>query len=608
MSPDCNDLLLILNQTSDPVFFLSPDFVFIWTNEAYAEYMGFKREEILSMSLENVIAVEYAPVLKTKFRSISPDNRIFENIYPSVLTDGSIILETWHNEGIFDEQGELKYFYCIASLKEESREKKPLSPMQTNLVSSTLLGTSLIGIIISVDNEIQYINGKCKEILGVYSEMKPGMNLSRLFNDYFGDSAEELLSAQLRNTTDNWEIEYHHPDGHDSWLSIVRKAQRYNGKNADLLLVEDITERKLNEIEIKTARNRLADVMRIAGVGYWERDFENKRWIWSDETYDIYNVTRGTLIRDEDIESAVLPEFRSSRTNRIEELLNNKKQKGFFRFEYKIQPFNMEPKWIEGEGFLENGTDPDKKRFYGWVRDLTERKIFEQELQKAKEKAEESERLKTFFLANMSHEIRTPLNAIVGFSDLLTRDPSDDEKVKFKSIINQSSKLLLKIIDDILDISSIEAGTLDIQSEQLILGDIFNEIKFLFLENDKPDIDLNIIIPGESACVYADRERLKQVIINLINNAYKYTSEGSITLSASKNNNEMVISVSDTGIGIPPEEQEHIFERFYQSDTFSKGTGLGLTISRSIIEQMGGKITLRSEPGKGSTFILTLPA
>ena len=607
ISPDSKEFFSILDKISDPVTILSPDFIFIWANNAYAQHMRIKKENILSMSLEDIIPNDYAPVLKGKYRKIDQSNPTFENIYPSALPDGSIILEKWHNEGVFNEDGSLKYYYCIANLKEEMI---PLTQHQTDLVSSTLIRSALLGIIIAIEHIIVYINSKAWDILGVEETPYEGLNLTEFIDGIFKNRAKTLLTSDSENRISSSEMSYPHPDGHDCWLSIIRKAQRYNNKNADLFIIEDISERKLNEIETERAKNTLANVMRIAKVGYWEKDFINDRWIWSDETYDIYNIPRGTLMTEQIINDAIDQAFQKTRDQRIITILNEKDELSSYKFEYKIHPWGEEAKWIAGETFTKSIDEYGNIQFYGWVQDITDRKLIEKELIEAKEKAEESEHLKTVFLANMSHEIRTPLNAILGFSDLLTQNPSPVEQKKFKEIINQSSRLLLKIIDDILDFSSIESGSPDFSSEPVLLTEVFEEMKHIYFDHDYPDISLKIESPEPGLLVYADRERVKQVLINLINNAFKYTKRGSINLSCSKKDGDDMVcfSVKDTGLGIPIKEQSRIFKRFYQADSFSKGTGLGLTLSRSIIEQMGGSISVESQPGEGSEFIFSLPA
>jgi two-component system, sensor histidine kinase and response regulator len=252
-------------------------------------------------------------------------------------------------------------------------------------------------------------------------------------------------------------------------------------------------------------------------------------------------------------------------------------------------------------------------------KDITERKEAEENLREAKERAEESDRLKTAFLSNMSHEIRTPMNAIVGFSDLLNDSGlTPSERAEFIAQINLGADNLMHLIDDIIDISKIEAGQVKIIKKNCDIHKLIQEQIVLFKQNlariDKPHIDLrlNWRWPSETLVLYSDQFRLKQIISNLLNNAIKFTDEGYIELGIEKVNSMVRIYVRDTGIGISPENLEVIFERFrqgHQSKTkIYGGTGLGLAISRNLAELLGGSVGVTSDAGRGSEFWLTLPA
>ena len=230
-----------------------------------------------------------------------------------------------------------------------------------------------------------------------------------------------------------------------------------------------------------------------------------------------------------------------------------------------------------------------------------------EELLVAKEKAEEANRLKTAFLANMSHEIRTPLNAIVGFSNIIAEIDDEVERQSYLDIIHKNNDLLLQLIDDILDFSKIEAGTMDYHFEEVDIKDICGEIALADSIKMPSDVVLIFDLGSPSVIVKTDERRVMQVISNFVNNAIKFTTKGSITIYYEIEGDFIRVCVKDTGIGISAENQRRIFERFIKVDTFQQGTGLGLTISRTIIEALGGKIGVDSEEGVGSTFWFTLP-
>ena len=241
--------------------------------------------------------------------------------------------------------------------------------------------------------------------------------------------------------------------------------------------------------------------------------------------------------------------------------------------------------------------------------DINHQKTIEEELRVAKEKAENMDRLKSAFLANMSHEIRTPLNAIVGFASLLIESDDKKERQDYVDIMQENTELLLQLISDILDLSKIEAGTLDFTMDHLDIKSFCEDIMRNYdIKEDKP-VPVLLAPDLPEYYIYTDKKRLMQVITNFINNALKFTNEGQIMLEYrhKAESNEIEFAVTDTGMGIAPDKVDQVFDRFVKLNSFSKGTGLGLSICRSIIEHLGGTIGAESEIGVGSRFWFTHP-
>ena len=241
--------------------------------------------------------------------------------------------------------------------------------------------------------------------------------------------------------------------------------------------------------------------------------------------------------------------------------------------------------------------------------DINHQKTIEEELRVAKEKAENLDRLKSAFLANMSHEIRTPLNAIVGFASLLIESDDKKERQDYVDIMQENTELLLQLISDILDLSKIEAGTLDFTMDHLDIKSFCEDIMRNYdIKEDKP-VPVLLAPDLPEYYIYTDKKRLMQVITNFINNALKFTNEGQIILEYrhKAESNEIEFAVTDTGMGIAPDKVDQVFDRFVKLNSFSKGTGLGLSICRSIIEHLGGTIGAESEIGVGSRFWFTHP-
>ena len=242
------------------------------------------------------------------------------------------------------------------------------------------------------------------------------------------------------------------------------------------------------------------------------------------------------------------------------------------------------------------------------VDDVTERQHMIGELEKERNRAEQSDKLKSAFLANMSHEIRTPLNAIVGFSDLLMVTEDKEEKEEFIQIINANNELLLKLINDILDLSKIEAGSVELKYEDFDLAVYFNELAAsMHRRIVNPQVRLVAKNPYETCIVRLDKNRLAQILTNFVTNAIKYTSEGTIEMGYEKINESIHLYVRDTGIGIPEDKKDKVFHRFEKLDEFAQGTGLGLSICKAIVEACRGEIGFESEFNKGSLFWAVLP-
>ncbi len=246
-----------------------------------------------------------------------------------------------------------------------------------------------------------------------------------------------------------------------------------------------------------------------------------------------------------------------------------------------------------------------------------EKTVYERtiELKKAKDKAEESDRLKSAFLANMSHEIRTPMNSILGFSDLLKNpELTGAEQQDFISFIESSGERMLNIINDIIDISKIEAGLMNVEFSNININNIVENTYHAFrheVEAKGMKLSFKTSLPEEKSIIYSDQEKVYALLTNLVKNAIKYSNEGEIEFGYTKINDFLHFYVKDTGIGIPKDRQSTIFERFIQADILDsqarQGAGLGLSISKAYIDMLGGQIWVESKPEKGSTFYFTLP-
>ena len=254
---------------------------------------------------------------------------------------------------------------------------------------------------------------------------------------------------------------------------------------------------------------------------------------------------------------------------------------------------------------VDRDADGKPTKIVGTSQRIDERKRMETSLVAARNKAEESDRLKTAFLANMGHEIRTPLNAIVGFADLLPVIESDEERAQIITEIQNNNKKLLQIIDGLVSMSKIEAG-----AKSLLMGKVeLNQLLQQMAETYQPttNLSINVQCPLPQLKIETDREKLLEILDNLLQNAIKFTTEGEITLSYEVQGNQVRVNVTDTGKGVAEEDQKRIFERFVKVDQFVPGAGLGLSVVESHIKNLGGTVGVESSLGVGSNFWFTLP-
>lgn len=265
-------------------------------------------------------------------------------------------------------------------------------------------------------------------------------------------------------------------------------------------------------------------------------------------------------------------------------------------------------KWVDLKGVAQEFDERGKvTKVLGFIANIQKRRDDEQALIEAKQRAEESDRLKSAFLANVSHEIRTPLNAIVGFSEVIAHTESECEREEYLDIVKANSNLLLHLINDILDLSRIESGKMEFIDENIQMDELCEELRQMHQMRIKNDVKIIFERPAASLTIVSDSHRLRQLYSNLISNAIKYTEKGAITFGYKLKGDMMEGYVRDSGSGIPAEKLNNVFGRFEKLDLLKQGFGLGLSICKSILDKMGGEIWVESELGVGSCFYFLIP-
>ena len=401
-------------------------------------------------------------------------------------------------------------------------------------------------------------------------------------------------------------------DGTVFYADIAGAPIVLNGRDCSVGFFIDVTSRQQAQEALKESESALKQAQEIAMMGSWEFDLINQKVKWSENNYAIYGLKPFEIEPTfEYFKSRVHPDDLHLIDETFEIISRSKKP---INIELRMLFPNSNEKWIQ-INIAPIVINDKLVALKGVQIDITELKKIEFELVKAKEKAEESDRLKSAFLTNMSHEIRTPMNGILGFTELL-REPqlTGEEQQAYIQIIQRSGKRMLNIIKDLVDISKIEAGQMAVVVKEININEQIEDIFYFFKpETERKGVALSIknSLQSKESIIITDQEKLFAILTNLVKNAIKYTRYGSIEFGYGKKGEFLEFFVKDTGIGIPKNRQEAIFNRFVQADIADinayEGAGLGLSIAKAYVEMLGGKIWVESIEGKGSIFYFTIP-
>ncbi len=523
---------------------------------------------------------------------------------------------------VFQRDGKGYPTRVIGTINDITQAKKAEKAIkQSEQLLRTVIDTAPFMIIYIDDSmNVRQLNRFAETTLRKEKEDILGQNIERIEDDIILNKLYENIQDMIVSRESiSFEIDYTHNKEEKYFLAYLNPNLSENGEIlGSVFIALDQTYQKLSERAIKESEEKFRVLSESAPDGIVIIDRKGKITFWNNAAERIFGYTEaesigkniGNYIIDTEFieslsseyESFIAGNFKNVKTNTVE-LYARRKDMKMFPVDVSFSIVMMGSQW----------------HLIAVLRDISGRKMMETALQKAKEEAESANRAKSEFLANMSHEIRTPMNAILGFSQILQDKITDLQFKSYVEAITTSGKSLLNLINDILDLSKIEAGRLELEYEAVNPNNIFKEIESIFaykieekgldfIASKDPDLPKGLIL---------DQIRLRQVLLNLVGNALKFTEKGSITLSVRKVVSDvdsskitLIFSVQDTGIGIPLSQQQKIFEAFRQQSGQSTrkygGTGLGLAITRRLVEMMGGTISLLSEPGYGSTFEVRL--
>ena len=633
-SEDIANLFSFFNSSPDLLFVFDTEWVIVEANLTAVKKLQYEPEGLIGVSIFDLypssIRSDAEKILKEIFSGRSNSCPL-----PLISKSGQLLyVENKMSKGVWNGKDAF-YSFCIDITerrkaeeivrKSEERYKILFNNINDAAFVHELAEDGLPGIFTEV-NDIACVRlGYTREEL---QTMSP--------KDIDAPEGYQLVPAMMEKLKNEkhalWEGAHITKSGLKIPVEISNHLFTMGGRPVILATIRDITERKRSELLLRESEQKYRKIFENVQDVFYQTDI-NGKVVEISPSIERYSGLKPEELIGTQIENLYLNPWDK------DELLKVLSSKGGIEdyiVNFKIK--DGKEVFVSANVQLINGPDGNPIGVEGSLRDVTERIVAEtkvkesekllrkqneeyivlnQELKNAKNKAEESDRLKTAFLANMSHEIRTPMNGIIGFSTMLA-DPSlsDDTRESYLKIVNASCDQLLHIVNDIIDISKIEAGQIDLSESKFDLKELFNEIVSFYSEIAKgKGVDL-IIKPftgslSDNCRIISDRTKLRQILDNLLSNAVKFTDSGRIILKAELINESLQFEIEDTGIGIEMVHQNAVFERFRQVETsYTKnygGTGLGLSITKAFVEKMGGKIWVISEPGKGSSFYFRIP-
>lgn len=591
--------------------------IFVFVNPAAEEMFGVEKGGLLNRSLLEFVEPSLKSVIKQETKKRSKGERStyeIDIIRPKGGKRTILITATPQ----FSKEGKLTGTFGVFRDITE-RKAAEIESIKKQEFIEAILDNSPIGFAVNRldDGNIVYVGSRFEEIYGVPRGSLKSVKdfFEKVYTDpeYREFMREKTLSdinsgdpARLK-----WEdIRIVTREGEEKFITAINIP--LVEQNYMISTVQDVTiKRKLSE-KIRESEAYYRTLIDISPDGIIISDLEGRVTYFSIKAYEIMGEYPGSNVMGKSFLNWVEPEYHHIISERIADIISGNLAPA--TREYRLIKGDKTSFWAELSSSPLSGKSGDPAGLMIVCRDISDRKKVENELIKARDKAEESDRLKTAFLHNISHEIRTPMNAITGFSALLSEPDVDPESQKsYIEVINNSSNHLLSIVSDIIEIANIEAGIFRLTNSDvnvnLALKNLYEQFRPRAVERSLSFIYKNDL-PDENCNVVTDKTKLIQILTNLISNALKFTHRGQVSFGYEAKDGFLEFFVADTGIGISSDQFARIFDRFYQVESSIarqyEGTGLGLAISKAYVEHLGGKIWLTSEPGRGTVFYFTI--
>ncbi len=611
----------IIENTSDLITITDLNGKNLYVSPSVKSLLGYEVDEFKELNIVNLIHPDDSKDFlaeQGKFQKVLI-GEIYSAIYQNRIKrkDGIYLWIEANTTVLFDEKGSL----TIQTISRDITELKKADLLKLQHTNDLLARTNAVARVggweLDLITNTSFWSDITKEIHEVDPDFKHGLETGISFFKE-GKSREKIRKAvdeALSNGTPfDLELQLITAKGRELWVRTIGQTDFENGKCVRFYgTIQDIDDFKKSQIKIQKSEKSLNRAQHHAKVGSWELDIETNNLVWSQEHYHIFEIDKP--VAPENLYQVVRSKIHPDDLDRLDKVMRcGIEYEDHFTFEHRILLNDGNTKYIAGTAEVIRDENKIPVTLCGTVQDITDLKKYELNFRMAKEQAELANRTKSIFLANMSHEIRTPLNGILGSAEILAGRVQDPKLNTFVKHITNAGKTLLALINDILDLSKIEAGKIEIAQARVNVQEFINELSSMFLVSHKSkNLEFHIdISPELPTHILIDQLRLRQILYNLLGNAFKFTEEGSISIVVSPAENDNIIfEVKDTGIGIMADHLTLIFEPFRQQDkqdtTKYGGTGLGLAISSRLAEAMGGEIRLQSERGVGSVFTVTLP-
>lgn len=607
-----NNLRLIAENSNDIIARFSTSGKFLYISPSIERILGFSPKEFTDTDYLTGIYNDDREQVKKHFNMLLKGKKSETTISRYYKKDGSVVwLESLANP-VYDDNGNLQDIVTIArDVTERIESENQFKALYSRY--ETMVKNFPNGAIFLYDKTLTYtmVAGTALGKVG----LKPSECIGKKIRDVFPEEITDIAIPKGKEIFEDKEIYYEVTYKNLHFANWGVPIKNKEGQIVEgLVYVLEITDLRKHEISLQQRNQFIQTVLDNLPIGLALNTFNEGLATYMNKRFEeIYGWPAEELKNIETFFIKVYPDeqYRASLMKRINEDIRSGDPSRMHWENIKITCKDGSTKIINAVNIplLEQNT------MVSTVMDMTEQELAKQELIKAKEKAEQSDRLKSAFLANMSHEIRTPMNAIIGFSQMLLNTDLTEQKNKYYSkIIIDNGYQLLTIVNDILDISKLETGEVTTAIEPVCINDMIMHLFSVYVEKTR-NTNLSLYpykpLDDKTSTILSDKQRIKQIMNNLLSNAFKFTTEGYISFGYKLIGDNMEFYVKDTGIGIEESIHDKIFDRFRQGETeitrHYGGTGLGLSISKKLVELLGGKIWLESEKGTGTTFYFTLP-